>query len=209
MLPIWFLSSPLPGMLTWAAVYLLDYARTLTGARLYRAAGQEVLEFEGSYELTPQFQDDVNKLRPVSRRFILALILSEGLLLVFWGLSVRLLGLWQAYEGVLGVMLLLEATIHLRHTRNIQLFRFLQRHSEAVEGHVRYRRALTLWNSVWDLLGMGVLLTLLGLLLGSWFLGGGAIGVLALAARHGLMERKEVKAMAAASDERIQDAEVA
>ena len=200
MLPIWFLSSPLPGMLTWAAVYLLDYARTLTGARLYQGAGRAVLEFEGSYELTPQFQDDVNKLRPVSRRFILALILSEGLLLMFWGLSVRVLGLWQAYEGVLGVMLMLEAAIHLRHTRNIQLFRFLQRHPAAVEGHVRYRRALILWNSVWDLVGMGVLLTLLALLLGSWFLGGGAVGVLALALRHFIMQRKSARNLAASSE---------
>lgn len=190
MLPIWFLTSPLPGLLTWAAVYLLDYARTLAGARLYQAAGRRVLEFEGSYELTPQFQEDVDNLRPISLRFVLALIVSEGLLLAVWVLAVRMLGWWQVYEGILGVMLLLEATIHLRHTRNIQLFRYLRRHPSAIEGHVRYRRTLTLWNSVWELVAMAALLALLALLLGSWFLGGGAVGVTALAARHGLMLRK-------------------
>jgi hypothetical protein len=93
-------------------------------------------------------------------------------------------------------MLLLEATIHLRHTRNIQLFRYLRNHPSAVEGHVRYRRALTLWNSMWDLIGIGVLLVLLALLLSSWFLGGGAVGVLALAFRHGLMLGKATRATA-------------
>lgn len=193
MLPYWVLSSPLPGLLAWGIVYCLDYIQTLRGARLYRAIGHTVLEFEGSYELTPQFQEDIDQLRTVSRRFILALILSEGLLLLFWALSVKVVGWWLAYELLLGAMLLMEAAIHLRHVRNIQLFRYLQRHPSAIEGHVRYRRALILWNSVWDLAGMGLLLAVLAVLLGSWFLGGGGLAVLALAARHWLMQRKARK----------------
>jgi hypothetical protein len=55
-----------PGLLLWAAVYSSDYAATILSARLYRAKAKEHLVFEGSYEVTPYFQKDVDSLRWVS-----------------------------------------------------------------------------------------------------------------------------------------------
>lgn len=83
--------SPWAGPLVWMALYISDYYFTIACARLYR--GQNKIVFEGSYEITPVFQADVNALRPVSPRFYLILIASTGyVFLLRWiaGLSTEL-----------------------------------------------------------------------------------------------------------------------
>ena len=52
----------------WACLYVSDYFLTIACARLYRA--QDRIVFEGSYEITPIFQADVNALRRISPRFL-------------------------------------------------------------------------------------------------------------------------------------------
>jgi len=56
----------------WAALYASDYFLTIACARMYQA--QDKIVFEGSYEITPLFQADVNALRRLSPRFVIALL---------------------------------------------------------------------------------------------------------------------------------------
>ncbi|HEV8571726.1 MAG TPA: hypothetical protein VGR49_01595 [Actinomycetota bacterium] len=61
-------------VLAWAVLFTLDYALTLRGARLARAAGLHIA-FHGGYELTPIYREDVAALRRMSPR--LAAVLSS------------------------------------------------------------------------------------------------------------------------------------
>ena len=66
----------------------------------------EKIVFEGSYEITPLFQEDVDSLRVISPRFLFALALSGGLLAGSWLLSAQSEPEW--YDFVLGVMILVQ-----------------------------------------------------------------------------------------------------
>ena len=74
-----------PGMAIWGLLYISDYALTITCARVYRR--QETVVFEGSYEITPFFQRDINSLRVVSPRFVFILLLTLGFLGFLWLLN--------------------------------------------------------------------------------------------------------------------------
>lgn len=49
-----------PGVVLWDLLYISDYALTISCARLY--GQQETIVFDGSYEITPFFQRDINSL---------------------------------------------------------------------------------------------------------------------------------------------------
>ena len=174
------------GPILWAALYVSDYALTVACARLYRA--QDHIVFEGSYEITEMFQADIDGLRRFSPRFVVALILSVGYLWLVRSLTVS----WAdhtLYAGVLGAMLLIQATIHIRHLRNWVLF---SKGSHLIQGRLTYPRGLLLTMSAFELALFAALYLVLALVTSSVFvLGGGlACGVLAinhyrLARRHG------------------------
>src|SRR5262249_5166009 len=109
------------GPLIWMALYVSDYILTITCARLYRA--QDKVVFEGSFEITPIFQADVNALRMVSPRFCLALIVSTGYLFFLRSYAGPTSGFYGFYQLVLGGMILMQATIHTRHLRNWYFFK--------------------------------------------------------------------------------------
>ena len=60
------LATSWAGPLLWVVLYSSDYYLTIACARMYQA--QNVIVFEGSYEITPAFQSDVNALRLLSPR---------------------------------------------------------------------------------------------------------------------------------------------
>src|SRR4029453_11544783 len=57
---------------------------------------------------------------------------------------------------MLGSVLLMQLTIHVRHLRNWLLFRHALR-SDAVTGHLEYRRGILLRASAFEMLEFGVL----------------------------------------------------
>ena len=108
-------------MAVWIALYISDYFLTVTCARLYKSGAHEKIVMEGSYELTPYFQNDIDSFRLFSPRFIIMLIYSSVLLAIIWMLS--LITYSQLYTFAFGAMILLELTIHLRHFHNFFTFR--------------------------------------------------------------------------------------
>src|ERR1051325_146092 len=77
----------------WIVAYLLDYYLTLYAARLYQAKAKDHFGFGGSYELTPYYQPEIDRLRLISPRFVLMLALSSLAIGLVWWLAVPLLGL--------------------------------------------------------------------------------------------------------------------
>jgi hypothetical protein len=138
-----------PGLAVCVALYVSDYFLTITCARLYQAGVRDKIVFEGSYEITPYYQKDIDSLRLVSPRFLAVLLLLSVWLSALWWLAVQV-SLPDIYFCSLGMLILLELAIHKRHLRNLFLFRAIMRNS-GVRGRIEYSRPLTLRMSALDL----------------------------------------------------------
>jgi hypothetical protein len=158
---------------------------TLTRARMYQA--QQAIVFEGSYEITPLFQADVNALRRLSPRFVIALFASTAYLAVVQQTS-SASGSSSLYAGALGALLLLQSAVHLRHFRNWFLFRNVK----ALQGRGFYPRVLLLQTSAIELLGFAALYLTLFLLTSSVFILGGDLACGALAFNHYRLVRRHL-----------------
>lgn len=82
-----FLNSPWPGMVAWTLIYISDFTLTIASARLRRNVANKIV-LEGSYELNPVFERDVDSKRFVSPRFLLLLVLTSTLVAILWALTV-------------------------------------------------------------------------------------------------------------------------
>jgi hypothetical protein len=189
------LDNPWVALVLWLASYFADYYLTLYSARLYSQGAQDHFGFEGSLELTPYYQNDIDQLRRVSLRFLLAVVWSVLLLELIWYLSHNLLYWPPAFEFVLGGLLLSEAAVIMRHMRNIGLFRAARQGGVGLEGKVSYSRRLSLRQSALELWSYTLLFALLALPTASWFLAGGAFACALTGLQHW---RRARKAMAAA-----------
>ncbi len=91
-----------PGLAMWTALYISDYALTVVCARMYRAGVNEKIVLEGSIELTPHFQKDIDSLWTISPNFVRGLVMIFGILVVLWVLSAAF-ELLELYSFGLGV----------------------------------------------------------------------------------------------------------
>ena len=170
-----------PGLLLWSGLYISDYAMTIWGARLYRAGACEKIVMEGSYELTPYYQADIDSLRIISPRFIRALVLTTLILSVLWWISgnVQL----PFYEFALGVVICPQFAIHKRHLSNVFLFRDIN--SDAgVRGRIEYPRRLTLRMSSLELFSFAGIFLMLSAFMPNWFLLAGALACFSIGIKH-------------------------
>jgi hypothetical protein len=174
---IWFI------LILWIIVYSSDYYLTLYCATLYHNHLKAYIVFEGSFELTPYFQQDVDSLRRVSPAFIRALILSLALIGLLWLLTIYLLPLPGLFSFAIGGLLLREAAVHLRHGRNLALMR-LTRTGGGLTGKVIYARWLLLKLSALELWAFAGLFLLIALAWASWFFVGGGVFCLVTGVQH-------------------------
>jgi len=167
-------------MVLWGLLYVSDYALTITCARLYRQ--QETIAFEGSYEITPFYQRDIDSLRVVSPRFVFILLLTLGALGFLWKLNISSPApeLWQF---VLGALVGAQLAIHMRHFRNLVLFRSIN-NTELVRGRIEYGRPVVLRASSWECFSFSALYLMLFVITGSWFILGGVMTCFLLGVKH-------------------------
>jgi hypothetical protein len=172
-----------PGLVCWIVLYISDYALTVVSARVYRARAAAHIVFEGSYELTPQFQGDIDRLRIVSPRFVLMLFVTSSLLSLMWWLVHETSMSDAAYLVALGAMILTEAVVHLRHCRNLHMFStgFA---SGGVRGRIEYSRPVMLRASAFELLEFSVFFAFLFLVTGNWLFAGGALACVSQGMKH-------------------------
>ena len=163
-------ASPWPGVILWIILYISDYYWTLYSARGFREIGH--FQFEGSFELTPQYQKDINALKPVSRRHVALLLLYSLLILFVWWFADQLPLFPWTYLLFLGMFLLVETAVHLRHLRNVALIREIRK-AGGLEGQITYRKRLTYGISASEFYTWSALfLVIAGLTYSSFFLGG-------------------------------------
>jgi len=183
----WLASGPWPGIIIWMVLYISDYYLTLYSARGFREVGH--FHFEGSFELTPQFQNDVDRLNPLSRRHILLLIVYSLVICLLWLLCTKLIYLPWAYKLYLGMFLLIEVAVHMRHLRNIFLIREIRK-SSGVEGDIAYRKWFSYRVSMFEFSLFGILFLIVALLTYSPFFLGGSIMCLGTGFKHNRLARK-------------------
>lgn len=176
----WLATAPWQGVILWAILYTSDYYLTLYTARQHKSIPQ--LQFEGSFELTPQFQNDIDHLKPISRRHLILLVVFSLIISTLWWLFDFLDENW-GYLMILGMLLLMEIVVHIRHLRNVFLFREIRLRG-GVEGAITYRRWFSYRVSYFDVALFGGLFLLTAILTGSWFFAGGAIGGFLVAFKH-------------------------
>jgi hypothetical protein len=158
----------------WFLACFSDYYLTLYGARLYRDQGQGHVVIEGSYELTPAHQKAIDELRPFSLRFVALMALSGLAIGLVWLLSVAILHAAWPFSVLMGGLLLREAAVHLRHVRNLALFR-AARLPGALTGQLTYSRWVVLHQSAVELWGFAGLFLFAAVATGSFFMAGGAL----------------------------------
>jgi hypothetical protein len=182
-----FLAHFWPGLVVWLALYVSDYAFTIACARLYR--GQDKIVFEGSYEITPVFQKDVDALRRLSPRFLLAMAAGSSTLWVLWWLTRIPPGWPAAYLFALGALVLLQLTVHVRHLRNWFLYRKALG-PDGLQGRILHPRPMMLRSSAFEFAVFAGLYLLLFLITLNPFLLGGSAGCLATARKHLSLAKK-------------------
>ncbi|HUJ49812.1 MAG TPA: hypothetical protein VLW25_06420 [Bryobacteraceae bacterium] len=187
-MPNIFNDGPWPGLITWMLLYISDYYLTISGARLYRSGPNQKIVYEGSYELTPYFQRDIDALRRISPRFFAMLVIFGSLLVLVWHLASA--DTPQLYQVVLGASILMQLAIHTRHLRNRFIFREIKKEPDAVRGRIEYSRAFILRASSHELFVFAAFFLCLFIVTQSWLFAGGALAGVAAGAKHLRLVRK-------------------
>jgi hypothetical protein len=141
---------------------------------LYQAGVREKIAFEGSYELTPYFQKDVDSLRSVSPRFIFALVWTTGPLALFGYPSRGSQPADEIYRFLLGGLILVELAVHVRHVRNLYLFRMALL-PNAIRGRIEYSRFVALRSSSIELVSFAAMFLVIFVLTHSSYVLGGSV----------------------------------
>jgi len=183
----WLATSPWYGVVLWIILYTSDYYLTIYSARGFREIGH--FQFEGSFELTPQYQKDIDDHKPISRLHITLLILYSLLILLIWWFTQAFAFIRWSYLLYLGMFLLVEVAVHLRHLRNISIIR-LVRSIGGIEGQIHYKKYFTYKVSAFELYTIGAVFLLTAALTYSVFFLGGAIMCFGTGFKHIRLAKK-------------------
>ena len=181
--PLW------PALLLWFVLYLSDFVLTLAGARLYRQGAHRHMLHEGGYELEPYYRRDVANGKTWSWRFLWA-ALWGALFLTFLAAVAKMAGVPEAVEFFVGMYLLPEIAIHVRHVKNLWTYRQI-RDSGGCSGTISYTMAFSLRLSAGDFVAYALLFAALGALTPRWLFAGGVFGCLNIARRDRRLARRE------------------
>ncbi len=194
----WLTSNPWYGVILWIILYTSDYYLTIYSARGFREIGH--IQFEGSFELTPQYQKDIDALNPVSRLHIILLVAYSLLILVIWWIT-RLATYFEwTYSLYLGMFLLLEVAVHIRHLRNVAIIREVRKNG-GLDGQIAYKKWFTYRISATDLYISATVFLLVAALTYSVFFLGGAIMCFGTGFKHARLSKKtKLAAQAALAD---------
>jgi hypothetical protein len=185
----WLASSPWPGVILWIILYVSDYYLTIYSARGFRETGH--FQFEHSFELTPQYQKDVNELKPISKLHITLLVLYSLLIVFIWWFTKQILFFPWTYLFYLGMFLLMEVAIHLRHLRSVSLIREMRRsRNTGLEGQIFYRKWFSYRISAAELYTLSILFLIIAMLSYSTFFLGGALMCFATGVKHSRLAKK-------------------
>ncbi len=180
-----------------ALVYAGDYYFTILGVKGQKKYVSEHIAVEGSLELTPGYQKDVDNQRMFSWRFVGFLLGFSWLIFFSWLLFVVRSNQPAIFQAVYGAFLFSEISVHHRHLNNMAQLYFTRR-GAGLEGKVSYARWLVYKNSASHFFADGLIFLLVFLFSGSWFFLGGAFMCMVYASSHMRMSNQFLKPTASA-----------
>ena len=195
----WLTMSPWPGVVLWIILYTSDYYLTIYSARGFREIGH--FQFEGSFELTPQYQKDINELKPVSKLHLTLMVAYSLLIVLIWWFTRISIYIQWTYPIYLGMFLLIEVAVHLRHLRNVALIREIRKDGGGIEGQITYKKWFTYRISARELYVFATFFLLTAILTYSLFFLGGAIMCFGTGIKHDRMAKKAKQAAATQADQ--------
>jgi len=191
---VWLIAS------TWVVLYVSNHCLTIWATRLHQAHARDHFDLEGSYELNPVLQADVDRLRLVSPRFIVSLLLSATSIVGMWFLTASFLGTSVLFDVYAGTLVLPCLAMNVRHVRNLVLFTAIKVPG-TIRGKIAYSRWIQWKLTAVDFLGFAGLFLVLGLLLKDWFLLGGTLSCAAHARQYWALMKKSRPRVAPAAEE--------
>ncbi len=179
MLVDYLINNIWPALIIISLVYFSDYYLTLTAARLYEKGAKKHFSYEGGIELNPLYKKSFENVRNLKhRRFIITLIAMNTMTYLLWLLSRP--NSPGAFELFLGGFILSEAFVHIRHLRNLAMFRRAVS-SDGISGQISYSRNCMHNLARIDAFTFALLYLILAILFWRTFFLGGFITCLSLA----------------------------
>jgi hypothetical protein len=172
----------------WVILYISDYYLTIYAARLYQSGVNKHIVYEKGIELTPYYQKDIASLKLFSLRFILMLLLSCLSLMIVWIITAKQTPV--IFEFFIGAFILGEISIHMRHVRNLVIFKYMK-YSKGVRGTLEYTKWFSYRVSAIELLEFAILFLFIFFLSNRLFFLGGSIDGLITAIKHWRLAKKE------------------
>jgi hypothetical protein len=174
----------------WGFIYLTDYYLTIISARHHRDYLSAYISYDGSFELTPKFQKDVDSLKLFSPQFLVRWFLSILIIYFLWWLSIKVLQLPQIFYFLIGALILREVVTHLRHLRNLSVYYFAG--NGGIKGKIDYSRPFVLKLSAAEFLSFSFVYLVFAIFFNSWFFLGGTLGCLVVAIQHWRLSQKAI-----------------
>ncbi|MCJ7824575.1 MAG: hypothetical protein MUP44_06715 [Anaerolineales bacterium] len=182
-------------LIFWVGIYSLDNALTIWTVQALRQhpfAG--TITFEGSLELNPIFEAEVEQTRRFGPRFRLMLIASSIYLALVWYFSNFVLGSDGLSSFDFGALFLLEAAVIIRHLQNVAIVRAAN-DGFSLQGTLHTPRPVSLRMSAAYFFGFASLFLVLGILTRSWFILGGFFACVIQSFRNSRQARAAAKAI--------------
>lgn len=182
----YLLNHPWLPTLIWVVLSLGDYYLTIIGARL--AKKQHIIEYEGSYELNPVYQDDIDKLKLYSPRMIKSIIIMLPIYLFMGyipGVPRYLFGL------LIGATSFADLPIYIRHINNIVTFRSYARVDSGISGNIKLPERRSYYTSYLEFICFSLFTFTAFVLTGSPILLGGSLGMAGMALGNFQLSRKK------------------
>jgi hypothetical protein len=170
-------------ILVWLALYFLDNYLTVYVTGLYERQDPKVIHFEGGYELTPQYKDEINRLKLFGPRFIRSALITTLFLSLVWFIVNQGWTYPVIYSVAMGALILLALVVNLRHIQNITFFKS-NGDTERPKGEIFYPHTMVYRGSAIAFMAHAGFFLLLALLDGSWFFIGGSLSCAAMAINH-------------------------
>lgn len=206
MLETYLITHPIAIASLWFVLYTCDYYLTLWGSKLFRA--QRFILYEGSYEMTPEYQDDIDSMRKLSPHFVVWLLIGTAVLLAPLLPCPDVIIVQTLYAILIGAMIVPEFVALTKHTENIIFWRILGSKSPGVTGSVCYSHAISYRRSALNTSCVGLVLLMAAALGDSFILLGGGLLMLVMSFTHYQLARQmmAMQEAAAAADSEPQSA---
>ncbi|MGD2162272.1 MAG: hypothetical protein PVG04_04210 [Anaerolineales bacterium] len=167
----------------WILLFVLDNYLTVIVSRRYQTQDPQIIEFQGGYELTPQFKQEITRGQMFGPRFLRNLVIFTAVILLVRYLVT--LGWFSIayYQFLMGTLILLSCAVNIRHAQNMVFFGLIPV-LESPIGKIVYPSSFSYRGSAIGFLSFSLFYLLLSGVQMSLFVLGGAFGCLVIAISH-------------------------